>query len=50
MDDYDDYDYLFPTVTFDGNVPSIEANFGNDKDEPFAYDIKKCPGMELDCI
>jgi hypothetical protein len=29
---------------------SIEANFGDDKDKPFHYDIKKCPGMGLDCI
>jgi hypothetical protein len=44
-------DHLFPTVTllYDAAY-SIEANFGNDKDKPFEYDIKNCPGMELDCI
>jgi hypothetical protein len=24
------------------------ANFGDDKDKPFQYDIKKCPEMGMD--
>jgi hypothetical protein len=43
-------DHLFPAVTYMCGVPSIEANFGNDKDKPFQYDINNCPGMGLGCI
>jgi hypothetical protein len=45
-----DDDYLFPAVTFVCGISLIEANFGDDKDMPFEYDVKKCPGMGLDCI
>jgi hypothetical protein len=41
-------DHLFPTATLLICGPDdIETNFGNDKDRPFEYDIKKCPGMGL---
>jgi hypothetical protein len=43
-------DRLFPAVSIFENAPPFEANFGDDKDKPFQYDIKNCPGMELDCI
>jgi hypothetical protein len=42
-------DCLFPIVSIWG-MSTLEANFGDDKDKPFAYDIRKCPGMGLDCI
>jgi hypothetical protein len=41
-------EHLFPVVTLHSHAPSIEANFGDDKDIPFEYDIKKCPGMGLE--
>jgi hypothetical protein len=41
---------LFPAISLFDMAYSIEANFGNDKDKPFEYDIKNCPGMGLDCI
>jgi hypothetical protein len=43
-------DQLFPAITLLSRGSSIKANFGDDKDKPFAYDIKNCTGMELDCI
>jgi hypothetical protein len=46
-------DRLVPAVSILYDVylfPSIEANFGDDKDKPFQYDIRNCPGMGLDCI
>jgi hypothetical protein len=42
--------HLFPAVIFLENEPTLEANFGDNKDKPFQYDIKKCPGLGLDCI
>jgi hypothetical protein len=44
-------DHLIPAVSicyYDDLT--FEANFGNTKDKPFQYDIRNCPGMELDCI
>jgi hypothetical protein len=39
-------DRLFPTVTMCGM--SLNANFGdNPTKNPFVFDIKKCPGMDL---
>jgi hypothetical protein len=40
-------DTLFPTILFCRSTKSLLANFGNDEDKPFEYDIKKCPGMGL---
>jgi hypothetical protein len=38
--------YLYPTLEM-CNI-SLEANFGNDPEKPFAYDVTKCPGMSYD--
>jgi hypothetical protein len=42
-------DHLLPTVSLWGDM-SVEANFGDNPAKPFEYDIKKCPGMELEWI
>jgi hypothetical protein len=42
-------DHLFPTVALRYDIP-LEANFGNNPAKSFEYDIKKCPGMEVEWI
>jgi hypothetical protein len=42
--------HLFPAISLFYAPYSIEANFGNDKNKPFEYDINKCLGMGLDCF
>jgi hypothetical protein len=45
-------DQLFPYITMSsmgGNdIVELVANFGDDLDKPFEYDIKTCPGMGLE--
>jgi hypothetical protein len=43
-------DRLVPEVSIFQNVMTLEANFGDDMDKPFQYDIKNCPGMGMEWI
>jgi hypothetical protein len=36
--------HLYPTVTVGMNT-FLEANFGDDPDKPFSFDIAKCPNL-----
>jgi hypothetical protein len=36
-------DFLYPTLEM--RYVSLEVNFGNNPDKPFAYNIEKCPRM-----
>jgi hypothetical protein len=40
-------DFLYPSVWVQTVDIPLEANFGNDKAEPFKFDIKKCPILDL---